>query len=228
MKIEKKAKGEGKAIIRIVMAAIMVASVMVVMLPTATAVAPWLTVDKVTDSTTWPVATPVTYTFTVKNLGAVADTFTLTHTNPDPANWIIVPPSGFVSGLIAAGSTWTFTLTLTPLFANAQPISVPVTVTSNTVPADAATKTIGCYMTPLAYNGLRNIICVAPAPPVPPDLGPSNTVIIGQDLDLSALPAAQLPAIIKGDPTSPATAGQIFQTDAAGMFDAASLTVPGT
>jgi hypothetical protein len=234
MKIEKKAKGKGKAkgkaIIGIAMAAIMLASVFVAMVPTATAVAPGVTVDKVTCGTT--VGVDATYTFTITNNDAFADTFMVTY----PAllaEWISTPWSGYVIAPIAAGGTGTFTLMLTPWAAYAPPINVPVTVTSGWS-GDATTKTIGCYMTPLTYNGLRNVIpappgAYDPSNPADPNYIPPTAAIIGQDLDLSALigVGAVVPATIKGDPTNPATAGEIFTTDAAGMFDAAVMTVPG-
>jgi hypothetical protein len=231
MKIEKKAngKGKGKAIIGIAMAAIMLASVFVAMVPTATAVAPEVTVDKVTCGTIFNV--PVDYTFTITNNDAFAQTFTVDYPVASlTAEWVgtAVP---FITANIPAGGTGTFTLMLTPWAAYAPPINVPVTVTSGWS-GDATTKTIGC-MTPLTYNGLRNVILAPSGPydpsnPADPNYVPPTAVLIGQDLDLSALPAAQLPAVIVGDPTSSATAGQIFQTDATGMFPAAAMTVTGT
>jgi hypothetical protein len=232
MIIEKKANGKGKAkgkvILGIAMAAIMLASVFVAMVPTATAVAPWVTVDKVTCGTTLNV--PVDYTFTITNNDAFAQTFTINYPVASLTGGWIGTAVPFTTANIAAGGTGTFTLTFTPTLAGDTPINVPVTVTADTS-GDATTKTIGCYMTPLTYNGLSNVInVVTPGPPVKPDLGPSNTVLIGQDLDLGTLapPALKFPTTIKGDPTSDATAGQIFQTDAAGMFDSEAMTVSGT
>jgi hypothetical protein len=59
------------------MAAIMVASVMVAMVPTATAVDPGVTVDPVTCGTTLNM--PVDYTFTITNNDAFAQTFTVNY-----------------------------------------------------------------------------------------------------------------------------------------------------
>jgi hypothetical protein len=234
MMIEKKAKGKGKdkgkAIIGIAMAAIMVASVFVVIVPTATAVAPGVTVDKKIDKTT--LGTAVNYIFTTTNSNTFVDMLTIAY-SAAPAGWAY--SAAPAPQVLAPGGSVTWTLTVTPPAVQppvGNPSDATPTVTVTNLALETTSMSVGCYLDPLTYQGLRNVIpapagAYDPSNPADPNYIPPNAVLIGQDLDLSGLPAAQLPATIIGDPTNPATAGEIFTTDVAGIFDAAVMTVPG-
>jgi hypothetical protein len=78
---------------------------------------------------------------------------------------------------------------------------------------------------PGSYNGLCNYITLnATGLPNPAAV----LVLIGQDVWFLATPrATNISVTIRGDPTSSATAGYIYTTDALGRFDTSVMTVQG-
>jgi len=218
MKIEKKAKGKGKgkgkAIIAIAMAAIMLAS-LVALVPTAIAVAPEVTVDKIWQNT--PSATPLTYTFSVKNIGTATDAFWVTYSVPS-AGWTYSAP--LAPFTIAPQGTFIFTLTVAPPALPTTPTFDTCTVT---VIDSAGTGITTLPVRTYVVHGRYNVIAAT----VPGATPPAQAVLIGQHLDLIGCSAWGANAVIKGAPGS-AVEGEMFTADSTGHFDTSVMAKTGT
>jgi PGF-CTERM protein len=214
----------GKAIIGIAMAAIMVASVMVAMVPTATAVAPTVTVDKLWDVVDSTSLTPwATYTFEITNEGAAADTFAVTYALP--AGWVGAPASGVVTALINPGVPTPFVLTITPPALPTTPTfaATPVTFTATSDLAFITLPPVTTYVVNGRYNAIEY-------QPLASATSPAQPVQIGQHLDFTGAGwgAFGINAEIKGDPRSDTVQGELFFSDSTGHFDTPVMTKTGT